>query len=97
VKISIAPLAEQELVEGARFYAREAGAQLGSAFIAEFERSAALLQEQPRLGAIWHRSVRRLPLHRFPYSIVYVLGESEIRVIAVAHQRRMPGFWRGRT
>ena len=96
MKVSLAAEAEQELVEGALFYAREANVELGHAFITEFERSAALLLEQPRLGASWRGSVRRLPLRRFPYSIVYYLRESEVRVLAVAHQSRKPGFWRGR-
>jgi plasmid stabilization system protein ParE len=97
VKVSLAPEAEQELVEGALFYAREASAELGRAFISEFERSAVLLVEQPRLGAVWRGAVRRLPLRRFPYSIVYYLRESEVRVLAVAHQSRKPGFWRTRS
>jgi toxin ParE1/3/4 len=91
------PRAEQELIEGARFYAREANAELGHAFISQFERSATLLLEHPNLGAVWRGSVRRLPLRRFPYSIVYYVREFEIRVLAIAHQRRKPGFWRGRT
>jgi hypothetical protein len=27
---------------------------------------------------------------------VYVLGTDDIRVLAVAHQSRRPGYWRGR-
>jgi plasmid stabilization system protein ParE len=97
VSLSLTPDAEQELFEGALFYAREAGADLGRAFLSEFERSATLLAEQPRLGAIWRGQIRRLPLRRFPYSIVYDLSKSEVRVLAVAHQSRKPGFWRGRS
>jgi hypothetical protein len=37
-----------------------------------------------------------LPIHRFPYSLVYRVQGGRIRVIAVAAQRRRPGFWRGR-
>lgn len=97
MKVFIAPEPEQELIEGALFYAREANAELGHAFISEFERSIALLREQPGLGAPWRGTTRRLPLRRFPYNVVYQLREAELRVIAVAHQRRKPGFWKGRT
>jgi len=97
VTILLAPEAEQELIEGALFYAREANAELGFAFISEFERSAALLAEQPRLGAVWRGRVRRFPLRRFPYSIVYYLSQLDVRVLAVAHQSRKPGFWSGRS
>ena len=97
MKVSIAPEAERELNEGARYYSRESNASLGFAFITEFERSIALLREHPLLGASWRGAIRRLPLRRFPCSIVYQLQKSEVRVLAVAHQRRKPGFGQGRT
>jgi toxin ParE1/3/4 len=96
VKISLHAQAELELVEGAAYYALEAGAEIASAFISEFDRSAKLLGEFPMLGSTWRGRIRRLPLRRFPYSIVYYVRDSEVRILAVAHQRRRPGFWRGR-
>lgn len=39
---------------------------------------------------------RRFLLRRFPYSVVYrVVGET-VTVVAIAHQSRRPGYWRGR-
>lgn len=96
MKVLLAPKAERDLVGGARYYARAAGAELGHAFLNEFQRSAALLAREPQLGAIWRSPVRRLPLRRFPYSIVYSIDGDDIRVLAVAHQRRKPGFWKDR-
>jgi plasmid stabilization system protein ParE len=97
VKISLSVQAELELVEGAAYYAREANADIANEFVSEFERSAKLLADFPKLGATWRGRIRRLPLRRFPYSIVYCLSDSEVRILAVAHQRRRPGFWKGRT
>ena len=96
MRASLTADAEYELIESARYYAREANAELGQAFLSEFERSVELLLEHPKFGAVWRGATRRLPLRRFPYSIVYELREDEVRVIAVAHQRRRPGFWTGR-
>ena len=96
MKVSLAADAEYQLVEGALYSAREANAELGQAFISEFERSIRLLLTSPKLGAVWRGATRRLPLRRFPYSVVYQLREAEVRVLAVAHQRRRPGFWQGR-
>ena len=97
MKISLNLQAELELVEGAAYYAREATPDIANAFISEFDRSAKLLAEFPKLGASWRGRFRRLPLRRFPYSIVYLLRDSEVRILAVAHHRRRPGFWEGRT
>lgn len=96
MKVSIAAEAENELIEGARFYTQQSNVELGVAFIAEFERSVELLRMQPKLGAPWRGPSRRMPLRRFPYSIVYLLFPEEIRVLAIAHQRRKPGYWSGR-
>jgi toxin ParE1/3/4 len=97
VTVTLAPEAEEELVEGALYYARESGPELGHAFITEFERSVEILRAHPTLGAIWRGQVRRLPLRRFPYSIVYMLQKQEVRIFALAHQRRRLGYWRSRT
>jgi hypothetical protein len=32
----------------------------------------------------------------FPFSVVYRLRPEEIVILAVAHQKRKPGYWRGR-
>lgn len=89
---SISSEAESELTEGALFYAREGGAELGLAFISEFERTLALLAHHAQLGAQWRRR-RRMPLRRFPYSIIYYVRGDEFRVIALAHHRRRPEYW----
>lgn len=93
---SVSLEAERDLIDGARYYAREANAELGLAFIAEFERSVEVLCAHPQLGPVWRGSTRRFPLRRFPYNIIYQLRADEIRVIALAHQSRKPGYWRGR-
>jgi hypothetical protein len=33
---------------------------------------------------------------RFPFSLVYRVLESEVEVLAVAHGKRRPGYWRSR-
>ena len=40
--------------------------------------------------------VRRAPVKRFPYHVIYLELNAEIRVLAVAHDRRKPGYWRDR-
>jgi plasmid stabilization system protein ParE len=42
------------------------------------------------------RCTRRLLLPRFPYHVVYRLSPAEIVVVAVAHAKRRPGYWKRR-
>lgn len=40
--------------------------------------------------------VRRLHLRGFPYFIIFRELEDEVQVVAVAHERRRPSYWRRR-
>lgn len=93
---SVSPEAEQELIAGALHHASEANTELALAFIAEFERALGVLCSYPRLGAVWRGTTRRFPLRRFPFSIIYQVKPQEVRIVALAHQRREPGYWRDR-
>jgi hypothetical protein len=47
---SVSPEADRELSDSSIFYAREANAEVGLAFILEYERALALLCTNPGLG-----------------------------------------------
>jgi toxin ParE1/3/4 len=96
VKVTVHPAVADELRETAKFYSERANQALGMAFIAEFERALTFLSNNPELGAIWRNTARRFPLRRFPYNLVYQIKSQELRVIALAHQRRRPGYWKNR-
>ena len=93
----VSPEADRELTEGAVYHAREGGQELGLAFIAEFERTLELLCIHPNIGVEWRNTRRRFPLHRFPFSVVYYTHGVELRVIAIAHHKRRPDYWSGRS
>ena len=86
--VSISPEAERELTDAAIFYAEQEGPELGLAFIVEFERALEVLRENPNFGAPWHDMTRRFPLRRFPYGVLFVIEGTELRVMALVHQRR---------
>ena len=51
----------------------------------------------PSLGSRYGTSeVRYFLVRRFPYVVYYSEGEEVVRVIAIAHGRRRPGYWRSR-
>jgi toxin ParE1/3/4 len=37
--------------------------------------------------------VRRMAVRRFPYHVIYLEVNDRIRILAVAHDRRKPGYW----
>ena len=39
---------------------------------------------------------RKFVLQRFPFNIFYRTRENEIVIVAVAHQKRRPGYWSSR-
>jgi len=93
VIVSISPEAVRELIDVAIFYAEQESTELGLAFIVEFERALEVLRENPNFGAPWRDTTQRFPLRRFPYGVLFVIEGTELRVMALAHQRR-PGYWR---
>jgi plasmid stabilization system protein ParE len=93
---SLHPDAESDLREAAEYYRERAGAALAQAFLTDFEHSIQLLLQHPLLGPVWLHGKRRLVLKHFPYSLIYAVASREIRVLAVAHQSRRPGYWRKR-
>jgi plasmid stabilization system protein ParE len=89
------PLAREELNEAASFYgARVPG--LGAAFLDDVDRSIEMMCGNPRIGAAAGRTFRKLLVRRFPYSIIYALRDEELVIVAIAHQRKRPGYWRRR-
>ena len=96
MKFVILPPALAELQNAAAFYIEEANVELGESFAAEFEHSISVLLEHPLIGVVWRGSTRKFPLRRFPYSIIYQVTPDLLRVVAVAHQSRRPGYWAGR-
>lgn len=39
---------------------------------------------------------QRFLLRRFPFSIVYINENDVVSIVAVAHSKRRPGYWKGR-
>jgi plasmid stabilization system protein ParE len=70
---------------------------LGGAFLDDLERGFAMIREHPDAAAEVAPGVRRLVLPKFPLSIIYAPLTDVIRVLAIAHQRQKPYYWRGRS
>lgn len=89
------PEAEQEFVEAAVYYERRI-AGLGERFGSEVSHAIERLLGYPELGFPIDSDLRRILLARFPYLLIYSFSADLLRVIAVAHARRLPGYWQSR-
>ncbi|MEK6608544.1 MAG: type II toxin-antitoxin system RelE/ParE family toxin [Myxococcota bacterium] len=66
------------------------------AFLAEIDRAASVIVENPDAWPPYLHGTRRYLLQRFPFSVVYRAGQTIVHVVAVAHARRRPGYWSAR-
>lgn len=71
---------------------RGVGLRFAAAVASAFDR----LASAPELGPWLTRRVRRLQVPGFPYGIVYVPEGERVFVLATAHGRRRPRYWRAR-
>jgi plasmid stabilization system protein ParE len=95
VPISFHEKAEIEINEAADYYDMECPG-LGSAFLDEIETAINEIADFPEASPVIRGRIRTKTTVRFPYSLIYSVLPDEIRILAVAHQRRRPFYWQGR-
>ena len=76
---------------------------LGDAFLKALEGAFRFIAQHPSVGAKVHPAVRGHEVRQyvmrrpFPFSIIYDrIADDDILIVAVAHHRRAPGYWRKR-
>lgn len=87
--------ARAELLEEIRYYTG-IGPQLGERLADEIERAIRLASEFPDVGSPYKHGTRRVFPKKFPFSVVYVVRQSELYVLALAPFSRKPGYWLAR-
>ncbi len=65
-------------------------------FLAELDLAIARIAETPERWPLYLRGTRRFLLRRFPFGVVYRQVAETIQIVAVAHGRRKPGYWKER-
>jgi plasmid stabilization system protein ParE len=89
------PEAEQEMFEAALYYQSQAP-RLGVDFLSEVERAVKSIAKSPNTWPVIESGLRRRLVKRFPFGILYRIESEEIVIIAVAHLRRKPCYWKDR-
>jgi len=87
--------ADEEFREAARYYESEAPG-VGLAFITEVHRVISVIISHPRAAKKVRGTIRSKVLFHFPYSLFYSIESDLILIVAVAHQKKRPTYWRNR-
>ena len=93
--VEILAEADDEFREAAGFYAGER-LGLGLRFVEAIERAFERVGTTPLAGAPLGGPYRRWLVVGFPYAVIYRSDRTPVRVVAIAHLRRRPEYWRGR-
>ena len=89
------PEGDEEFREASRYYENEAPG-VGLAFITEVHRAIAIVIAHPLAAPKVRGTIRSKVLFHFPYSLLYSIEADLILIVAVAHQKRRPTYWRSR-
>ncbi len=93
--IGFHPDADAEVTEAARYYAvRKSG--LGSDLPGEVERARAQILTNPEVSKANRPESAAEVLVAVSYNLIYAVYPDRIRILACAHQKRRPFYWRNR-
>jgi plasmid stabilization system protein ParE len=95
-KVSFHPGAEGDYVEAFAWYFGH-NSSIAYDFEHEVERGLRLISESPLRWPKFDTERRQIILRKFPYSLIYEIVDGEAVILAVAHGRRRPYYWRDRS
>ena len=87
--------ARAEFVHEVGFYTA-ISRKLGERFDLSVKAAVSLAAEFPDLGSPHFFETRRTFPKKFPFSVVYLNLNEEVFIVAIAPNRRKPGYWKSR-
>lgn len=95
MNVEFHPAALREVEEAQGWY-EERSLFAASAFLRELTTAVRRIRQAPDRYPAAEAGTRRILLERFPFTIYYRVRQSTLIVVAVAHQKRRPGYWTSR-
>ena len=89
------PDARIDAIEAYDWYAGRSQ-QAADAFQEQLQDAGRAIQHSPERWATYLFGTRRYLMRRYPFVIVYRVAVDRIEIMAVAHGRQKPGYWKGR-
>jgi plasmid stabilization system protein ParE len=94
-KLIVRPEAELDLEDAFEWYESQS-ASLGSEFVRAIDACISSIGRNPLAYQIIHQQTRRVLVRRFPYSLLYIVEDDKIAIIACLHSKRNPNDWQDR-
>jgi plasmid stabilization system protein ParE len=93
--LELHPEAEEDYLNALAWY-RDQSLSAAMKLEDAFWRAIQTVEDAPERWPVYFSHFRRYTLHQFPFSVVYRIESSRTFVLAVAHGRRRPGYWKDR-
>jgi toxin ParE1/3/4 len=94
-RVEIEAEATAEAIEARIWYAAR-DTDLAVEFMRELDRAVEVIADRPDRWPADRRDTRKYHLRRFPFRVVYLFDPQRVRIIAIAHDRRKPEYWKDR-
>ncbi len=89
------PAAEAEYLSQVAYY-EEKRAGLGAYFISDFEGTMSKILATPQMYKQVEENIHIVSMKAFPFNLLYQVPHDQVQVLALAHKRRRPNYWKER-
>jgi len=89
------PAAVEEAQAARRWYL-ERSISAADSFLAELDHAIEAIAQTPDRWPDFVYGTRRYLFRRFPFQLMYRVVDGHVQIIAIAHGRRRPGYWKAR-
>ena len=95
IYVELGTSARSEFDEAFNWYAeRSVGAAVG--FASEVDVAVEKISATPGRFPLTYAGCRRYMLKRYPYNVIYYSTDERIFIVAIAHTKRRPTYWKSR-
>jgi hypothetical protein len=90
--VEFLPQAKSELLYAVEYYEGQLDG-LGQRFWNEIDQHITWIAQSPEVAQIRNSGYRRINLRVFPYYVAYIIRDSVIWILAIAHGHSLPEYW----
>ena len=90
------PGAQEDLDASLAWYEQEGGNVLAQRFFDFYLEARNRIAQNPDGFRTYYQSFHGIRFRKFPFKIIYAIEGNEIIIVAVAHDKREPNYWRSR-